>query len=228
MKADDASREAAREARSRRGGRRFNRCAMVLPPASELVGRRVLDLECRGGLGAFKIAELTGEQGFVTGLDRSTAHIEKAAARAPEQHWAGPAWRDHLRFAVASPENLRAAGIEDASIDIAIINSVLNVQPDPLAVLREVARVLAPGGYLYLDAVLAVEPLPAAVAARFRGSANAFGGAPTGSQLISALRTAGFTRETFTSRRPLRPERDDEDPVLAPYAFESAVVQAWA
>lgn len=221
------SREAARAGRAQRGSRRPNRCAMVLPPAGELTGKRVLDLECRGGLGAFKIADLVGERGFVIGLDSDEAQIARAVARAPEQHWAGSAWRDRLHFAVARPDDLRGAGIEDASVDVVIINSVLNVQPDPTAALREIVRVLASGGYLYLDAVLAADPLPADIVARFHGSPNVFGVAPTEDWLVDALHTAGFTRVRCEQRCPLRPERDDADPALTPCAFTSAVVQAW-
>lgn len=223
------SREAARAARSKRGSRRQNRCVMVLPPAAELAGKRVLDLECRGGLGAFKIAELTGEAGSVVGLDRSASHIEKAIARAPEQHWAGDNWSRYLRLAVASPDDLRAAGIRDASIDIVIVNSVLNVLPSRLAALREMVRVLAPGGYLYLDAVLAggVPAISPELATRCAREGNVFGAAPTREALGADLRAAGFKRFTCSSALPVRPERDDADLALRPYSFEAALVQAW-
>ncbi len=227
MGTEGTSREAARAGRAQRGSRHYNRCAMVLPPAAELEGKCVLDLECRGGLGAFKLAELVGKRGFVIGLDSSPAHIEKAIAHAPEQHWAGARWRDHLHLAVARPDNLRVAGVEGGSVDVAIINSVLNVVPDRAAALREIACVLAPGGYLYLDALLAVEELPTELAARLALAGNAFGAAPTRATLEEALRVAGFSRVACSDVAPIRPEREDADPALAPYAFASAVVQAW-
>lgn len=223
----DTSREAARAGRALRGSRRYNRCAMVLPDDRDLAGRRVLDLECRGGLGAFQIADRVGEAGRVIGVDSRAENVERAVARAPEQHWAGERWASYLRFAQAAPDDLGAAGIEDASIDVVVINSVLNVLPNRLAALREMARVLAPGGYLYLDAALAVDPVPADVARCPGLAGNPFAAAPTRKQLADELRAAGFARSTCTNERPLAPEREDAAPALADLLFVSAIVQAW-
>lgn len=222
------SREAARAGRALRGSRRYNRCKMVLPDDRDLVGRRVLDLECRGGLGAFQIADRVGRTGRVIGVDSRAEHIERAVARAPEQHWAGERWGDYLRFVQASPDDLRAAGIEDDSVDVVIINSVLNVLPDRAAALREMVRVLVSRGYLYLDAVLAVDPVPAEVARRPGLAGNPFAAAPTRAQLADELRLAGFTRSTFSNERLLSPEREDVAPELTGLLFASAIVQAWA
>ena len=122
--------ESSTEAKWRRNTRRHTRCVMVLP--DDLAGKRVLDIECRKGLGAFKIADRVGEGGFVVGTDSSAEKIAAAQELAPQQHWAGDAWRQHMRLVQADPTDLLAAGIEDASIDVVVVNSVLNFASDRL------------------------------------------------------------------------------------------------
>ncbi len=222
------NRTEASSRREVRGSRRYTRCAMVLPGDGELAGKRVLDLACRNGLGAFKIADRVGPSGFVVGVDPSAERIARARKAAPDQHWAGADWRRYLDFECADLADLRAAGVEDRSFDVVVVNSVLNVVPDRRAALREAARVLAPGGYLFYDAVLAAEPVPAAVRKRLAGTGNAFAEAPTWEELAAELAEAGFARWEVGRREPLAPERKDADAALDGLAFEGAVVQAFA
>lgn len=227
----------------RRAAHYYTRCAMVLP--DDLAGKRVLDLECRKGLGAFKIADRVGREGFVIGTDSSAERIAVAAEHAAQHHWAGEGWRRHMRLVQADPSDLRAADIEDASVDVVIVNSVLNLMPDRLATLREIVRVLAPDGYLYHDAALALRPVQAEVACACReagdrvdehvgehlggrpGGRNVFAVAPTRGELEALLCEAGFARWEFLGERPLEPQRDDANDALASLAFRGAVVRAF-
>ena len=221
-----ADAESSAEAKWRRNARRHTRCVMVLP--DDLAGKRVLDIECRKGLGAFKIADRVGEGGFVVGTDSSAEKIEVAKELAPQQHWAGDAWRQHMRLVQADPADLFAAGIGDASIDVVVVNSVLNFASDRPKAFSEIARVLAPGGYLYHDAVLALQPLPTFDRAGFAAPvANAFATAPTKEELVRVLQEAGFSSWEFLNEQPLEPQREDEIEPLSGLTFESAVVRAF-
>ena len=218
--------ESSAEAKWRRGARRHTRCVMVLP--DDLAGKRVLDIECRKGLGAFKIADRVGEGGFVIGTDFSAQRIAVAQELASQQHWAGDAWRQHMRLVQADPTDLLAAGVEDASIDVVVVNSVLNFVPNRLKAFSEIARVLAPGGYLYHDAVLALQPLlPLSQAGHDVPAANAFATAPTKEELVRILQEAGFSNWEFLNEQPLEPQREDAIELLSGLAFESAVVRAF-
>lgn len=63
---DETSAEQVRAtAKHARDNHRQTRCVMV--PPDDLEGKRVLDLGCRNGLGAFKIAERAGAQGVRCG-----------------------------------------------------------------------------------------------------------------------------------------------------------------
>lgn len=120
------------------------RCAMSIP--ADIEGKRVLDVCCRKGKGAFALADAVGPSGFVIGVDPDADNIAAACAAAPKNHWAGSSWEHHLRFSSAIPENLSQACIEDASFDLVYINSVLNLVWSLPVALAEFARVLAPGG----------------------------------------------------------------------------------
>ena len=224
--ATHADAESSAEAKWRRNARRHTRCVMVLP--DDLAGKRVLDIECRKGLGAFKIADRVGEGGFVVGTDSSAQKIEVAKELALQQHWAGDAWQQHMRLVQADPTDLLAVGIGDSSVDVVVVNSVLNFTSDRLRAFGEIARVLAPGGYLYHDAVLALQPLPPLSQAGHDAlAANVFATAPTKEELVRILQEAGFSSWEFLNEQPLEPQREDAIESLSGLTFESAVVRAF-
>lgn len=124
------------------------RCAMSIP--CDIEGKRVLDVCCRKGKGAFALADAVGPSGFVVGVDPDADNVAAACAAAPKNHWAGSSWEHYLRFSQALPENLSGAGIGNAVFDLVYINSVLNLAWSMPASLAEFARVLAPGGRLWV------------------------------------------------------------------------------
>jgi arsenite methyltransferase len=50
--------------------------------------------------------------------------------------------------------------LADASVDVVISNGVINLCPDKVAVYREVARVLKPGGRAQIADVVVQKPVP--------------------------------------------------------------------
>ena len=131
------------------------RCAMSIP--ADIDGKRVLDVCCRNGKGAFALADAVGTSGFVVGVDPDADNVAAACAAAPKNHWAGASWERHLRFLPAIPENLSQACIEDGSFDLVYINSVVNLAWSLPVALAEFARVLTPGGRLWVAQGVFVE-----------------------------------------------------------------------
>jgi 2-polyprenyl-3-methyl-5-hydroxy-6-metoxy-1,4-benzoquinol methylase len=112
--------------------------ALVLRLAGPLVGKRVLDVGC--GDGAYALA--AARQGAqVVGVDGSRTMLTAARARANE---AGL----NVEFEQA---DVMALPFEDGRFDLVLTVTVLCFLPDPAAALREIARVLAPGGRLVLS-----------------------------------------------------------------------------
>lgn len=156
------------------------RCAMSIP--ADIEGKRVLDVCCRKGKGAFALADAVGPSGFVVGVDPDADNVAAACAAAPKNHWAGLSWEHHLRFSPAIPESLSQARIEDASFDLVYINSVLNLAWSLPVALAEFARVLAPGGRLWVVQGVFVEAGSGA-----QGERAAIGGGADGSDQGAAL-----------------------------------------
>jgi SAM-dependent methyltransferase len=102
-------------------------------------GETVLDLGCGAGLDAFIAAQLVGPTGRVVGIDLSPEMIAVAQAGVREAKF------PQVEFQVAQVEVLP---FPDASFDVALSNGVLNLIPDKAAALREIFRVLRPGGRL--------------------------------------------------------------------------------
>ena len=102
-------------------------------------GDSVLDLGCGAGFDAFVAAQLVGPAGRVAAVDLSPEML--AVARAGQAVAALP----RIEFREASVE---ALPFPDDSFDAALSNGVLNLIPDKPAALREIFRVLRPGGRL--------------------------------------------------------------------------------
>jgi arsenite methyltransferase len=102
-------------------------------------GEAVLDLGCGAGFDTFVAAQLVGPEGWVAGVDLSPEMLAVAEAGRVESSF------PQIELRKATVEALPFA---DATFDVALSNGVLNLIPDKPAALREVFRVLKPGGQL--------------------------------------------------------------------------------
>ncbi len=127
-------------------------CGSPLPRG--IAGLRVLDLGSGSGRDCYVASKLVGEDGHVTGVDMTDAQL-KVARKHVESYCVGALGyaKSNMTFVKGEIENLRGAGIEDETIDLAISNCVVNLSPDKMAVLRGVYRALANGGEFYFSDV---------------------------------------------------------------------------
>jgi SAM-dependent methyltransferase len=108
----------------------------VLRAAGIVQGMRVLDAGSGAGDVSFLVASLVGPGGSVLGVDRSPDAVALATQRAAE------AELDNVRFRAADLSDLTL----DESFDAVVGRLVLMYQPDPAAVVRRLAGLVAPGG----------------------------------------------------------------------------------
>lgn len=138
---------------------RYYGCGSPLPSA--LSGATVLDLGCGSGRDCYVLSRLVGETGRVIGVDMTPEQLEVARRH---RDWHANAYgyaRSNVDFLEGQIEDLAALGIADGSVDVVVSNCVVNLSPDKPRLLREIFRVLKPGGELYFADVYADRRLPA-------------------------------------------------------------------
>ncbi|MGX9791856.1 class I SAM-dependent methyltransferase [Mycobacterium sp. MMS18-G62] len=101
-------------------------------------GQRVLDVACGpGNFTGFFADQLSGD-GFVIGLDTSVAMMERAVRD-----------NSHAR-AVYMRSDAISLPFNNSAFDVVCCFAALHLVPEPLGVLQEMVRVLAPGGRIAL------------------------------------------------------------------------------
>jgi ubiquinone/menaquinone biosynthesis C-methylase UbiE len=111
--------------------------SLLLRMAGLKPGERVIDIACGTGLVTFPAAMAVGAEGAVRGLDISDGMVQAARAIASDRSIT------NTSFAQSGAEQLTES---DGSFDVALCSLGLMYVPDPLASLREMRRVLRPGG----------------------------------------------------------------------------------
>jgi ubiquinone/menaquinone biosynthesis C-methylase UbiE len=122
-------------------------------------GERILDLACGTGLVARLAAPRVGSTGQVTGLDFNAGMLAVAGSLSPPSG-AAITWVEGSAVAM---------DLADASFDVILCQQGLQFFPDKLAALREMHRVLVPGGRVVLSVWKSAGPYNVAVAEALEG-----------------------------------------------------------
>jgi len=112
-------------------------------------GESVVDVGSGAGFDSLQAAQHVGPTGSVIGVDMTQAMLDKATEGASEMGLSNTEFR--LGYAEALP-------VDDASTDVVISNGVINLTPDKMSPLKEIFRILKPGGRIQIgDIVVHVE-----------------------------------------------------------------------
>jgi ubiquinone/menaquinone biosynthesis C-methylase UbiE len=146
-------------------------------------GETVLDLGSGAGADVLIAARRVGPTGTAIGLDMTDEMLDLARANAAD------AGVENVEFLKGYIEELPLA---DASVDVVISNCVINLSADKPAVIREVARVLRPGGRFAVSDVIADPDMDAATRADMQAWTGCIAGALTRAEFESVLADAGL------------------------------------
>lgn len=170
--------------------------------AGPVEGERVLDIGCGSGASTRACADIVGSEGSAVGTDPSPEAVELARARTTDY--------PNVIYRRAAAENL--VGIEDRGFDFAVASLVLDQVGDLDATLREVHRVLRPGGR-FVASVMAFDQLRP-IDSGFMGALNAVvarhaPGALAGRASRATIPHERPDRAAFEASNLLRPEERD-------------------
>ncbi len=159
-------------------------CGAPLAALDPRAGEVVLDLGSGAGMDVFLAAQRVGPTGRVLGVDMTPQMIARARANAELRGVSNVEFREG---------RLEALPLDDASVDAATSNCVINLVPDKRRVFAEIARVLRPGGRLVVSDIVLERPLPAALARDLMAYVGCVAGAEVRATYFDGLRAAGLS-----------------------------------
>jgi SAM-dependent methyltransferase len=115
-------------------------------------GENVVEVGSGAGMDALIAARMVGPSGQVVGVDMTEGMLDKARSSAEQ------AGLDNVQFRFGYGESLP---VSDGWADVVISNGVLNLMPDKVGAVKEMARVLKPGGRLQLADILVTREVSA-------------------------------------------------------------------
>jgi ubiquinone/menaquinone biosynthesis C-methylase UbiE len=159
-------------------------CGNPTATAHLKAGEVVVDLGSGGGLDVFLAAKKVGPTGKAIGIDMTPEMIDRARRNTKKQGL------DNVEFHLATIDKLP---LPDASVDCVISNCVINLAPDKPAVLREIFRVLKPGGRVAVSDIALKKQLPPEVGNDLMAYVGCIAGAVLIDDYVRDLKAAGFS-----------------------------------
>jgi ubiquinone/menaquinone biosynthesis C-methylase UbiE len=147
-------------------------------------GDVVLDLGSGAGADVLISARRVAPSGRAIGLDMTDEMLALAHRNAAE------AGAENVDFVKG---HIEAIPLADATVDVVISNCVINLSADKPRVIREVARVLKPGGRFAVSDVIADPDMDDATRADMVQWTGCVAGALTEQEFSDALTAAGLT-----------------------------------
>ncbi len=199
---------------------RYYGCGLVTPEL--LKGCHVLDLGCGAGRDCYAIAQMVGEQGSVTGVDMTDEQLAIANEHVDYHRQKFGFNQPNTTFLKGYIEKLNELDIADSSIDVVVSNCVINLSPDKNAVLKEIFRILKPGGEIYFSDIYADKRVPANLREDPLLYGECLSGALYWNDFENLARTVGFTESRLVSSRVITVDNEQLANRLEDINFTSA------
>ncbi|SDG87165.1 arsenite methyltransferase [Chitinophaga filiformis] len=169
-------------------------CGLPTQFAQIKKGDTVIDLGSGAGNDCFIARHETGETGKVIGIDFTPAMIERARANAEVRGF------NNVEFRQGDIESMPVT----ANVaDVVVSNCVLNLVPNKDAVIKEIYRVLKPGGHFSISDIVLEGDLPPAIQEAAEMYAGCVSGAIQKQVYLDLIHDNGFTAVTVQKEKAI-------------------------
>lgn len=169
-------------------------CGLPTQYAKINKGDTVIDLGSGAGNDCFIAREEVGETGKVIGIDFTPPMIEKAIQNAKKLGFT------NVHFIQGDIENMPVAS---NTADVVVSNCVLNLVPDKEEVIKEIYRVLKPGGHFSISDIVLIGELPE----NLRKSAEMYAGCVSGAiqknEYLEFISAVGFNNISIQKEKSI-------------------------
>lgn len=169
-------------------------CGLPTEFAQIKPGNTVIDLGSGAGNDCFVARSVTGENGKVIGIDFTPEMISKARQNAEKLGF------NNVEFREGDIENMP---VSDNTADVIVSNCVLNLVPDKKAVVKDIFRVLKPGGHFSISDIVLVGDLPEALRHDAEMYAGCVSGAIQRSEYLDIIQKTGFENVTVQKEKTI-------------------------
>ncbi len=159
-------------------------CGLPTEHAKIKSGDTVIDLGSGAGNDAFIARRIVGETGRVIGIDFTDKMIEKARANVEKLGF------NNVEFREGDIEHMPVTA---NTADVVVSNCVLNLVPNKFNVLKEVYRVLKPGGHFSISDIVLQGQIPAELQQAAEMYAGCVAGAIQKEVYLEIIASTGFT-----------------------------------
>lgn len=185
-------------------------CGLPTRYAKIKKGDTVIDLGSGAGNDCFVARAETGETGRVIGIDFTPAMIDLARQNAEKLGYVNVEFRQG---------DIEQMPVTSGIADVIVSNCVLNLVPNKAGVLREIYRVLKPGGHFSISDVVLVGQLPEELRHDAEMYAGCISGAIQRQDYLGLIAEAGFTQVTVQKEKPITIPHD----ILSRYMDAEAI-----
>lgn len=169
-------------------------CGLPTQFAGIQAGDTVIDLGSGAGNDCFIARHETGETGKIIGIDFTPAMIDKARANAEARGF------NNVEFRQGDIEKMPVS----ANVaNVVVSNCVLNLVPNKDGVLKEIYRVLKPGGHFSISDIVLEGDLPAGIQQAAEMYAGCVAGAIQKEAYLQLIHSNGFTHVTIQKEKAI-------------------------
>jgi len=169
-------------------------CGLPTQFAKIKKGAVVIDLGSGAGNDCFIARAETGDTGKVIGIDFTPAMINKARANAEKLNFHNVEFRQG---------DIESMPVTSNTADVVVSNCVLNLVPNKDGVIKEIYRVLKPGGHFSISDVVLIGNLPNELKKDAEMYAGCVAGAIQKQVYMELINTNGFKNVTIQKEKSI-------------------------